>query len=304
MENEASKESSPDEVRLTGAVTDETEMAMVTEIEPAPKDFTAQRDTETNTSIHKFSINSSKDDFLALPHSDAECDSVDSDSGLWIKCAVCDKGVNWKAGRPYNVIPCRVGRPFTLARWIDHKATDIHKNNVSCQKRSSLEQLESNGTISRLQRDNLNQLRKKQKTIGAFFLPPATTVTTKEDTCGATIAQATKATEDPCNATNFAQVVTHAATQKGPCNATTTSIAIASRTCEGIIIAYKNDKSLQKKIQAYVQYCSISSSTTYVAGTVQWNGLSQVFADLCTPNTVTYQMRSKVYQCLNCCHLS
>jgi hypothetical protein len=62
------------------------------------------------------SINSSRADFLALPSTDPDCDSVDSKFGLWVKCAVCVSIMNNKATppRPFNTIASRVGRPFTL----------------------------------------------------------------------------------------------------------------------------------------------------------------------------------------------
>ncbi len=81
-------------------------MAMVTEMAPAEEAAKAGGDTETIT-IDKFSITSSKPDFLALPHTDHECDSVDSEYGLWVECAVCDSIMNKKATPPHpsNVIP-------------------------------------------------------------------------------------------------------------------------------------------------------------------------------------------------------
>jgi hypothetical protein len=74
--------------------------------------------------IDKFSIILSKPDFLALPLTDPECKSVDAENGLWVKCSVCGSIINKKASppRPSNVIPCRARRPFTLSRWIEHKA--------------------------------------------------------------------------------------------------------------------------------------------------------------------------------------
>jgi hypothetical protein len=126
--------------------------------------------------------------------------------------------------------------------------------------------LELNGTINRFEYGSLNQLRKKQKTIQ--FLPkaprPLATKVTAKVTCDATDSMTT-------------------------------------RKCEGIIRAYRSDTSLQKKINAYVQYCAKLSSTMYVAGTVLWNRLSQVFAQSCTPNKVAYQKHVKVFQCSKCC---
>jgi hypothetical protein len=102
MDNEApspNKAPSPDEVLPAGAVYEETEMAMATEMAPAEEAAKAGGDTETIT-IDKLSITSSKPDFLALPHTDRECDSVDSEYGLWVKCAVCDSIMNKKAIPP------------------------------------------------------------------------------------------------------------------------------------------------------------------------------------------------------------
>ncbi len=96
-----------------------TEMAvmigMTTEMAPAAAVAKVAGETET-TGIAKFAINSSKADFLALPCTDPECDSVDSEYGLWVKCVVCKSIMNHKANppRPFNIIACRVGRPFTL----------------------------------------------------------------------------------------------------------------------------------------------------------------------------------------------
>jgi hypothetical protein len=113
-----------------------------------------------------------------------------------------------------NVIPWKTCRPFTLSRWIEHKAVEIHQQCLGCLKRSGLEELASSGTINRFEQGTLNQLQKKQKTIQ--FLPKAP----------GPLAQATNATvKDTCDATN----------------------SIAPRTCEGIIIAYQGNTSLQKK---------------------------------------------------------
>ncbi len=192
-------------------------MAMATEMAPAEEAVKAGGDTET-IAIDKFSITSSKPDFLALPHTDRECDSVDSEYGLWVKCAVCDSIVNKKAipPPPSNVIPCRAHRPFTLSRWTEHKAAEIHQQHLGCLKRSGLEELASSGTINRFEQGTLNKLQKKQKTIQ--FLPKAP----------GPLAQATNATvKDTC------------------CDATN---SIAPRTCEGIIIAYRGNTSLRKKL--------------------------------------------------------
>ncbi len=96
-----------------------TEMAVVTgkttEMAPAAAVAKVVGKTET-TGIAKFAINSSKADFLALPCTDPECDSVDSEYGLWVKCAVCESIINHKANPPcpFNIIACRVGSPFIL----------------------------------------------------------------------------------------------------------------------------------------------------------------------------------------------
>jgi hypothetical protein len=176
--------------------------------------------------------------------------------------------MNHKANPPYpfNIIACRVGRPFTLVQWMDHKGTEIHKQRLGSLKQSGLEELELNGTINRFEHGSLNQLRKKQKTIQFFPKAPR--------------PLATKVTA------------------KGTCDATD---SMTTRTCEDIIRAYRLDTSLQKKINACVQYCAILSSMTYVAGTGLWNELSQVFAQFCTPNKVTYQKHVKVFQCSKCC---
>ncbi len=96
-----------------------TEMAVVigmtTEMAPAAAAATVAGEIET-TGIAKFAINSSKADFLALPCTDPECDSVNYEYGLWVRCAVCESIMNYKANpsRPFNIIAYRVGRPFTL----------------------------------------------------------------------------------------------------------------------------------------------------------------------------------------------
>ncbi len=58
-------------------------MAMANDMAPAEEAVKAGGGTETIT-IDKFSITSSKPDFLALPHTDHECDSVDSEYDLWV----------------------------------------------------------------------------------------------------------------------------------------------------------------------------------------------------------------------------
>jgi hypothetical protein len=103
---------------VAATVEEVTEMAVVigmsTEMAPVAAAATVAGETET-TGIAKFAINSFKADFLALPCTDPECDSLDSEDGLWVKCAVCESIMNHKAKPPcpFNIIACRVGRPFT-----------------------------------------------------------------------------------------------------------------------------------------------------------------------------------------------
>jgi hypothetical protein len=214
-------------------------------------------------------VHSSANEFLALPFSDTECDSVDSKNGLWVKCAVCSSIMNNKVipPRPSNIIATRAGRPFTIARWTSHKSAESHKKSLGRLKQSGLEDLESNGTIDRFDQASLTQMRKKQKTIQ--FLPmtktPFATTTATDTTC-------------------------HAAD----------SMTTRTNTCEGIIRSYRLDAYLQEKIDAYVKYCAISSSAIYVAGKVISNGLSQVFAQSCTPNKVTFQKNGKAFLCPQC----
>ena len=141
------------------AATEENEMAMSTEIAPADEVAKAGGDTETIT-IDKFVFNSSKPGFLALPQTDPECHSVDSENGLWVKCAVCDAS-----------IPSRAGSPFTLSRWIEHKAGKKHQLHLGCLKRSGLDELESSSTINRFQtqeaEDNQFLFAKGTRSIGA-----------------------------------------------------------------------------------------------------------------------------------------
>jgi hypothetical protein len=127
----------------------------------------------SNAPMTKPGFNLSKAAFLSLPCTDPDCDSVDSECGLWVKCAVCESIMNSKAAppHPFNVIASRVGRPFTLVRWTEHKESEMHKQRQGSLKQSGLEVLELNGTINRFEHESLNQLRKKQKTI--HFLPKA-----------------------------------------------------------------------------------------------------------------------------------
>jgi hypothetical protein len=74
-------------------------IGMTTEMAPAAAAATVAGETET-TGIAKFAINFSKADFLAIPCTDPECDSVDSEYGLWVKCAVCESIMNHKANPP------------------------------------------------------------------------------------------------------------------------------------------------------------------------------------------------------------
>jgi hypothetical protein len=141
----------------------------------------------------------------------------------------------------------------------------MHKQRLGSLNQSGLEALELNGTINRFERGSLNQLWKKQKTIQ--FLPKAPP------------PLATKVTaNDICDGAD----------------------SMTTRMCEGIIRGYRSDSSLQKKNHAYVEYCAILSSTIYVAGTVPRNGLSQVFAQSCTPNNASYVKHAKVFQCSKC----
>ncbi len=87
-------------------VEDVTKMTVVigmsTEMAPAAVVATVAGKTET-TGIAKFAINSSKADFLALPCTDRECDSVDSEYGLWVCVCVCL--TSSREGLPSDVIP-------------------------------------------------------------------------------------------------------------------------------------------------------------------------------------------------------
>jgi hypothetical protein len=117
----------------------------------------------SGASMAKPGFNLSKAAFLSIPCTDLDCDSVDSECGLWVKCGVCESIMNNKAipPCPFNVIACRVGRPFTLVWWTVHKDSGMHKQRLGSLKQSGLEVLELDGTINRFEPDSLNQLRKK-----------------------------------------------------------------------------------------------------------------------------------------------
>ena len=76
-------------------------------------------------------------DFINLPMNDPDCHRVDADSGLHVICAICDN-------KP--TVNVRVGRPFTLYCWSEHKKNKAH---VNARKRK-----QSNEAL---------RLRKKQK---------------------------------------------------------------------------------------------------------------------------------------------
>jgi hypothetical protein len=168
----------------------------------------------SNAQMAKPGFNLSKAAFLPLPCADPDCDSVDSECGLWVKCALCESIMNNKATppRPFNFIASKVGRPFTLVWLTEHNDSEMHKQRLGSLKRSGLEVLELNGTINRLERESLNQLRKKQKTIQ--FLPKA---------------QPTSATK----------VTTHSCSHGAD--------SMTTRMCEGIIQGYQSDSSFQKQ---------------------------------------------------------
>jgi hypothetical protein len=86
----------------------------------------------SNAPMTKPGFNLSKAAFLSLPCTDLDCDSVDSECGLWVKCAVCESIMNSKATppHPFNVIASRVGRPFTLVQWTEHKDSEMHKQRL------------------------------------------------------------------------------------------------------------------------------------------------------------------------------
>ena len=96
----------------------------------------------------KFAINSSKEEFLALPGTDVEVHSVDTKNGLWLKCVCCDSAMNLKSKppRPFNMISPKT--PFTIGHWNEHKATKSHENSFGALKRQRLEERSAAGKIT------------------------------------------------------------------------------------------------------------------------------------------------------------
>ncbi len=239
-------------------------------------------------------INSSKPDFLNLPTTDKEVHSIDATDGLWVKCSICDSSMNKKANPPRasNIVLTR--KPFTLGRWLEHKQTKGHTSLLGAQKQSSLREKLADGSITRFEQGELNNLKKKQRCL--MFLPKVP----HEPLLTACASSAR-------NNSNSTTMVAAAAPgvivdPSAPSVATAPAPMDMMKSCEGIITGYKErgDTMQQDKIAKYTEYCSIDSKI-YMGGKVIWNNLSNVFSRMCKPFSATFQKGTKMFQC-NACH--
>jgi len=234
--------------------------------------------------------NKAKERFLSLANVDAECEAVDAENGCWIKCGVCESIINPHTGRPFNIIAPKKDSPFTIGRWNEHKKTDAHSQNLRVLRKASLEAKEKDGTISRLERMELNQqFRKKQKLIPFKVVVPAEKAASTTASAEVQVVNENAALKPPS---------VPAASSVPPSSA---SSKLVSKTCEGIIKGYRSDDVLQKNIKAYAQFCAIDISSGYVAGQVEWrNQRYQMFASDCILTEMSYEKNGDIYQCCKC----
>ena len=81
--------------------------------------------------------------------------------GLWYFCATCT-----------NKVPCRKGRPSTVARWNNHELSPAHQENVRqinevhCLE---LKQKAKSTTLTSIEKGALKQLSKNQSPLQKFF---------------------------------------------------------------------------------------------------------------------------------------
>jgi hypothetical protein len=110
----------------------------------------------------------SKEQFLALPYDQPMyCRSVDTISGLWIFCKLCEKK-----------LPVRDHQPFTIGQWNSLKK-DVAKKHDSLlaalrtKNLAARKQKANEGSLTEREKSRLKVDSKVQKPLKSFFCDPA-----------------------------------------------------------------------------------------------------------------------------------
>ena len=229
---------------------------------------------------------SSSKQFLLLPKTNEHCLKVDIVKGLWYFCATCNKEV-----------ASRKGRPFTLARWIDHQESPEHKDHVRRQCEVvclELKEKANKGKLTSLEKQTLGQLTKKQSPLQQFFLAAkskkgenkAKKMLPTSDTAGSVINVDTG--KDTVDGVEVVEEITFP--KRG--------------ACEGVLPDFRG--ALKDSLRAYCLYASIDVKTQYKVGIVSVGGRhekhAQIFAKNCVGAKVTYRKHAngRIFSCDNC----
>ena len=201
-------------------------------------------------------------DFIRLPLRDTHCKSVDTEQGLWSHCGDCDERVK-----------VRVDRPYTLARWNEHKGFKKHKEAVARTARAKelkvISKQTSGKPLSRWEKSELKQTNTKQAGILQF---------------------ASK---------KFASKKSKPATSLAASHATSKSVESLTKpsSCSGIFPDF-NDTEFRSQIRAYSQYAAINKASSYKAGAV--GVYIQFFSKQCNGTKGILRIRGRKGSITNC----
>ena len=221
--------------------------------------------------------------FLSLPDNNGHCSKVDTKTGLWYFCATCTKKV-----------PCRTGRPFTLARWNDHEVSPSHREKVRRIKetqRLALKQKAKSSNLTSIEKGTLKQLSKHQCQMQNFFsMTMSKKVSTKVKNLGVmTVPTPASSKTVESDLEDVVEVVDKMQPLK-------------RGKCEGVLPDYCG--LLEDLLQPYCVYAAIDKESLYKVGYVAGprGKKAQVFSKKCMGGKGVYRkhQHGRIFSCNSC----
>jgi hypothetical protein len=226
----------------------------------------------------------SKEQFLALPYDQPMyCRLVDTVSGLWIFCKLCEKK-----------LPVRDHRPFTIGRWNSHKKVVAKKHDsllaaLRTKNLAARIQKANEGSLTEREKSRLKIDSKVQKPLKSFFCDPEKLV----GICNL---------EGGSNTGLNAQTILRLSAIRLVPSLSAIGSVSSEKKCQGIFQDFQGN--IQNKVAAYCRYAAMN--TGYVSGLV-W-GFLQIFGKQCSGTAVSLVMtKSKnnvefqqIWQCAEC----
>lgn len=251
---------------------------------------------------HDERMSASKTNFLNLPQVMTYCSKVDTANGCWYFCGLCNKEV-----------PCRTGRPFTLARWNDHEKCPEHKQHLRRLEeleRIKLKKKAQSTKLTSLEAKCLKQLALKQDVMMKFY-SVTESQKSKNKAHSTSLSVTSRSVTESQSSQNQAQKNTsstvidvESVVDLERVDPEPTLIPRAKRgQCEGIVPGYR--RAMKDSITAYCLYASVDSKSAYKVGYANdphKGTCSQLFSTACKVNKTTFRKHNagNLFSCTNC----